>query len=71
MQNINTSNVFARYFLEKENGEIEHEKFVSISDLDQSGAPFILESGEPLDNDCLLYALQDGRFIQIEGVFAK
>ena len=71
MQNINTSNVFARYFLEKENGEIEHEKFVSISDLDQVGAPFILESGEPLHSDCFLYVLSGDDYLQITVVSTK
>lgn len=52
---MNTSNTFLRYFQEDKNGNEVNETFVSISQLDYSGAPIDAETGDDFDRDESLY----------------
>lgn len=62
-----TDSTFLRYFQETETGEETNETFVSLANLDYSGVPINLETGDDLDCDGFIYAQYGDKFVQVIG----
>lgn len=61
-----TDNLYLRYFENSESGEEINERYLSVAEIDYSGAP-INENGDDFDCDQLLYAYDGKKFRQIVG----